>query len=485
MSCYTVIIIGSGFGGLSAALRLRQQGIDDFLLLERRQQMGGTWVQNTYPGAAVDVQSPLYCLEHEPYDWSQMFATQQELHQYTDFVINKHQLQQKTLTSANVEKIQWQQQQGRWLLDVAGHGQLQAQFVINASGPLSSSVIPDFPGRDSFLGHSFHTNHWDHSVGYKGKRVAIIGSGASAAQIIPAIAPDVAQLHVFQRTPHWVLPRPDYVFKPWQRRLLRIPLFNRLLRQAIYWGLETRVIGFKYSALMLEWLAGRSARQHIRRQIPEPALQKKVTPDFQIGCKRIILSNTLYPAYCRPNVQLHDKTDGVARITEQGIVTASGQQLELDVIVYSTGFAATDGVISYPVIGRNGKNLHSFWHDYPRAYLGTTVPDFPNLFIVTGPNTGIGHTSAIVVIEAQMNYIMQAIQQVRDKGKSYIEVKAEAEARYTRLIHREMQKTVWQQGGCSSWYKSKSGKVIAMFPGFSFTYRRWTRNFRQHDHQFG
>lgn len=485
MPCYTVIIIGSGFGGLSAALRLRQQGIEDFLLLERRDKMGGTWVQNTYPGAAVDVQSPLYCLESEPYDWSQMFATQHELQQYTEAVIQKHQLEQKTLTSATVEKIQWQQEKQRWFVDVAGHGQLEAQFVINASGPLSTAVIPDFPGRDSFQGRSFHTNHWDHSVDYKGKRVAIIGSGASAAQVIPAIAPDVAQLHVFQRTPHWVLPRPDYQFKPWQRRLLRLPLFSRLLRQLIYWGLETRVIGFKYSSLMLELLAGRTARRHISRQIPDPELQKKVTPDFQIGCKRVILSNTLYPAYCRSNVQLHDKNDGVKRITEHGIITASGQQIELDLIVYSTGFDATDGVISYPVIGRNGQSLQSFWQEYPRAYLGTTVPDFPNLFIVTGPNTGIGHTSAIVVIEAQMNYILASIQQVLDQGKNSIEVTAQAEERYTRFIHHEMEKTVWHQGGCNSWYKSKSGKVIAMFPGFSFTYRRWTRNFRQDDHQFG
>lgn len=485
MPCYTVIIIGTGFGGLCAALRLRQQGIENFLLLERCDKMGGTWVQNTYPGAAVDVQSPLYCIENEPYDWSQMFATQQELQHYTEWVIHKHQLQQKTLTRATVEKIQWQEQQQRWLLDLAGHDQLQAQFVINASGPLSKAVIPNLPGQEQFQGASFHTNHWDHQVDYKGKKVAIIGSGASAAQVIPAIAADVAQLHIFQRTPHWVLPRPDYVFKTWQRKLLRLPFFNRLLRGLIYWGLETRVIGFKYSSLMLDIVAGRKARQLIRRQIADTELQKKVTPDFQLGCKRVILSNSLYPAYCRPNVQLHDKTDGIAQITEQGVITTKGQQIDLDLMIYATGFDATDGLISYPVIGRNGQTLQSFWQDFPRAYLGTTVPDFPNLFIVTGPNTGIGHTSAIVVIEAQLNYILEAIQQVQNKGKNFIEVTAQAEERYTRFIHHEMEKTVWHQGGCNSWYKSKSGKVIAMFPGFSFTYRRWTRNFRQDDHQFG
>ena len=345
-------------------------------------------------------------------------------------------------------------------------------------------MIPDFKGRDTFKGKSFHTNNWDQSYDYKGKRVAIIGSGASAAQVIPAIAPDVDHLHVFQRTPHWVMPRPDYVFKNWQRKLLSNKFIYRMLREAIYWGLETRVIGFKYSDFMLELLAGRKARRHIKNQIKDPQLQKKVTPDFTIGCKRVILSDTLYPAFCRDNVTLHDKTDGISEINEQGIKTESGEQLDLDLIIYSTGYDATDGVISYPVIGQQGKTLADVWADYPRAYLGTSAPGFPNLFIVTGPNTGIGHTSAIFIIEAQMNYIMRAIKEVRQRGKQRIEVKPQAEASYTGHIHDEMAKTVWQTGGCNSWYKSKSGKVIAMFPGFSFTFRRWTKNFREKDHDF-
>ncbi|WP_333608778.1 flavin-containing monooxygenase [Arsukibacterium sp.] len=482
MSRYTVIIIGSGFGGQCAAIRLKQQGIEDFVLLERRAFLGGTWAQNTFPGAAVDVQSPLYCIASEPYDWSQMFATQAELRQYTEHLLVKHNLIEKTLTNSKVEKIQWNAEQQCWDLQVTGHNLLQAQFVINASGPLSKSVIPPFAGQSLFKGKAFHSNEWDHSYDYKHKRVAIIGSGASAAQIIPAIASDVKHLHVFQRTPHWVLPRPDYVFKPWQRKLLRYNIFYRLLRGIIYWALESRVIGFKYSEKMLDLLAGRAARQHIKKQIKDPALQQKVTPDFTIGCKRIILSNTLYPAYCRDNVTLHDKHDGIASITAGGINTLQGNALEVDLIIYATGYDATDGVISYPVVGKNGSTLADAWADFPRAYLGTTVPDFPNLFIVTGPNTGIGHTSAIVVIEAQMHYILRAISEVRTAGKTVIEVDAAAEERYTRHIHQEMAKTVWQTGGCSSWYKSKSGKVIAMFPGFSFTFRRWTKGFRRHDH---
>ncbi len=482
MNRYEVVIIGSGFGGQLAAINLRRQGITDFVILERREFMGGTWSQNTYPGAAVDVQSPLYSLSFEPYDWSQMFAEQGELRQYTQHLINKHGLDTITHTGSNVSRIEWQETTQEWRIHVENRGIYEAKFVINASGPLSTPVIPDFKGRASFEGKSFHTNDWDQSYDYQGKRVAVIGSGASAAQVIPAIAPEVKHLHVFQRTPHWVMPRPDYVFKPWQRALLRQKWVYKLLRVLIYWALETRVVGMKYSKKMLDVIGTRQAEKLLKQQLKDPELRRKVTPDFTLGCKRVILSNTLYPSYCRDNVSLHDKEEGVREITPKGIITEKGDEIVLDLIVYSTGYDATDGVISYPVIGKQGRSLAEFWADYPRAYLGTTVPGFPNLFVVTGPNTGIGHTSALFIIESQMRYIMNSLKQVKQQGASIIEVKADAEQRYTDLIHREMARTVWQTGGCSSWYKSKSGKVIAMFPGFSFTYRRWARRFRTADH---
>ncbi len=484
MKTYKAIIIGSGFGGQCAALKLKKQGIEDFLILERRDFMGGTWCQNTYPGAAVDVQSPLYSIESEPYDWSQMFAEQDELQLYTNHVIDKNNLRDKTQTSANVSKIEWHEDDQAWQVHLQDQPSIRAQFVINASGPLSTPVIPAFKGKETFKGKSFHTNNWDQDYDYRGKRIAIIGSGASAAQIIPAIAKDAGELHIFQRSPHWVLPRPDYVFKPWQRKLLKNKALYKLLRKAIYWELESRVIGFKYSQTMLKLAAQNKAVKHIKKQISDPVLRAKVTPDYTIGCKRIILSDTLYPALCRDNVSLHDKTQGIKEITETGIITQDGENLELDLIVYSTGYDATDGVISYPVIGREKKQLGDFWQEYPRAYLGTSAPGFPNLFIVTGPNTGIGHTSAIVVIEAQMNYIISSIKSLSANDNKVIEVKADAENRYTQHIHKEMAKTVWKSGGCNSWYQSKSGHVIAMFPGFSFTYQRWTKNFRPADHDF-
>ena len=480
---YTVIIIGSGFGGQCAAINLLKEGIDDFIILERRSFIGGTWIQNSYPGAAVDVQSPLYSFSFESYDWTQLFAEQAELKAYTESIFVKYGLADKTLMNRNVEQAEWDEEDARWRVRVSEGEVLSAQFLVNASGQLSKPVTPDFEGKDSFKGASFHTNDWDHSVDYINKNVAIIGSGASAAQIIPAIADKVKHLHVFQRTPHWVLPRGDKVFTSWQRKLLRQPWAYQLLRKSIYWALEFRVVGFKYSRAALNLLGGIPSRRMLEEQVKDPELRKKLTPDFTIGCKRILVSNTLYPSLTRRNVTLHDKSDGIEAINETGIITTQGNQEEVDIIVYSTGYDAADGLISYDVKGRDNESLSHFWEDYPRAYLGTTVPKFPNFFVVTGPNTGIGHTSAIFVIESQVKYVINSIKQVIQSGKKQVEVLPEAEQRYTDNVHREMEKTVWHNGGCNSWYKSKSGKVIAMFPGFSFTYRYLCRKFKSADHK--
>ncbi len=481
MKEHWVIIIGTGFGGQCAAINLQKRGIDDFVMLERRDFMGGTWCQNTYPGAAVDVQSPLYSLSFEPYQWTQMFAEQNELNEYTNYVIEKHKLREKAVLNTNVEGVRWNDEAKRWKVKT-NKGEFIGQFVINASGPLSTPVIPNFKGKDIFQGESFHTNNWNHNYNYKGKRVAVIGSGASAAQVIPAVAPDAKELHVFQRTPHWVLPRPDKKFSPLQRKLLGVKFIYKLVRWLIYWGLETRVVGFKYSKFFLKLIGQREAERFIKKSIQDEELRKKVTPDFTLGCKRVILSSTLFPTYQRDHVSLHVRNQGVEQITETGIKTQDGKEIELDLIVYATGYDATDGVISYPVYGKNDLKLQDFWNPYPRAYLGTSIPKFPNLFIVTGPNTGIGHTSAIFIIEAQMHYMMKSIETILKKKADLIEVKPESENEYTQMIHSEMEQTVWKSGGCSSWYQSKSGHVIAMFPGFSFTYLRMAKNFKPNHH---
>jgi cation diffusion facilitator CzcD-associated flavoprotein CzcO len=478
-----VAIIGTGFGGQSTAINLLKQGISDFVMLERRAFMGGTWCQNSYPGAQVDVQSPLYSLAQEPYPWSQMFATQPELEAYTNGVIDKYGLRDKARLNFNVQQVRWCGETGYWLITSDSGVQVQARFVVSAQGPLSNPVIPDFPGRERFQGESFHTNHWNHDYDYRGKRVAVIGSGASAAQVIPTITPDVAQLHVFQRSPHWVLPRPDRIFSPRVRRWLGKRWVYQTLRKTIYWALEWRVFAFKYAHGLMRFFAERPALKHLREQVPNAELRAKLTPDYTIGCKRIIVSNTLYPALSQPHVTLHSREDGIAEINERGIQTTQGEQIDLDLIVYSTGFDATDGAVGYELIGRGGKHLQEAWHEFPRAYLGTALPQFPNLFLVTGPNTGIGHTSAIFVIESQMKYIMQAIHHARSQQQA-IEVTQQAEADYTDMIHREMRKTVWHSGGCNSWYKSKSGHVIAMYPGFSFVYRLMASRFKPKHHVF-
>lgn len=477
----SVAIIGTGFGGQSAAIHLLKEGHNNFVMLERRPFMGGTWCQNSYPGAQVDVQSPLYSLASEPQAWSQMFAEQAELEAYTNRIIDKYRLREKTVLNFNVARVTWLNEMQCWRVEAEAGDVIYARYVISAQGPLSNPVIPNFPGRERFQGKSFHTNHWDHSYNYRGKRVAVIGSGASAAQVIPAIADKVAQLHVFQRTPHWVLPRPDRTFSPWVRKLLGNKVIYHALRKTIYWALEWRVFAFKYAHGLMKFFAQRPALKHLRSQVSDEQLRRKLTPDYTIGCKRIIVSNTLYPALSRSNVTLHDKDDGIAEITETGIVTVQGNQVELDLIVYSTGFDATDGAVGYEIIGRDDTTLREFWHEYPRAYLGTTLPKFPNLFLVTGPNTGIGHTSAIFVIESQMQYIMRALK-FADKQGGVIEVSEQAEADYTAMIHREMRKTVWHSGGCNSWYKSKSGHVIAMYPGLSFVYRLMARRFKPQHH---
>ncbi len=481
MRTYQVLIIGSGFGGQCAAVNLLKAGIDDFRLLERRDFFGGTWCQNTYPGAAVDVPSPLYSLSFAPYHWSQMFADQAELQRYTEHVIEQFGLRDRVELEANVERVEWDESEKRWAVHTSRKGLFHAQFLINASGPLSQPVIPDFPGRDRFQGKTFHTNNWDHRYDYRGKRVAIVGSGASAVQVIPAIAPQVEHLHVFQRTPHWVLPRADRPFGPVQRWLLGRKPAYKLLRWLIYWQFETRVIAFKYSKPAIHMFQQHALR-FLKRQVPDPILREKLVPDFTIGCKRVLVSSTYYPTLSRPNVTLHSREQGIASIDETGINTTDGQHVDADLIVWSTGYDATDGVISYPVSGKNAVQLSDVWAEYPRAYLGTSLPDFPNLFIVTGPNTGIGHTSALFIIESQMNYIIDCIRTVRDQGLRSIEVRRDAERTYTAMIHREMQRTVWKSGGCHSWYQSQSGHVIAMFPGFSFSYYRLTRALKPADH---
>lgn len=477
---YSAIIVGTGLGGISAAINLLRLGINDFVMLERRDFAGGTWLQNTYPGAAVDVQSPLYSLSGHPFPWSHLFAKQDELAEYTRALLDKYDLHKHMQLQCQVRSAIWKE--NSWQLTLANQQTLQCKMLINATGPLSSPSTPSFANFDSYKGPNFHSNDWQHNIELDNKNVAIIGSGASAVQIIPAIIDRVKSLHVVQRTPHWVLPRPDWKIPKALRKFMALKPIYAVVRCFIYWLLELRVIAFKYSPRLLELVAAKPALRHLKKQVTSESLRKTLTPSFIIGCKRIIISNTFYPALQKSNCFVHDKYDGVSHFYETGINFKKSGNCKIDVVIFATGYNAIDSMVSYEVKGRNNAILQNRWNDYPRAYLGTSIPDFPNFFVVTGPNTGIGHTSAIFVIESQMRYIMRCVEEVLVNGAVSIEPTELAEDNYSRMVHEEMAKTVWSYGNCESWYQNAKGKVIAMFPGFSFTFRRLCKAFKYKHH---
>jgi cation diffusion facilitator CzcD-associated flavoprotein CzcO len=472
---HSVVIVGTGFGAISAAIALLKRDISDFIMLERRGFAGGTWVQNSYPGAAVDVQSPLYSVAGEPYAWSHLFAKQNELADYTQNLIAKYLLVEHIRLNAEVTAAKWSY--SYWEVTLANNETLTCKAIINATGPLSTPVVPEFEGFKKFKGDSFHTNDWQHDVDITNKKVAVIGSGASAVQVIPTIIDKVTTLHVIQRTPHWVIPRMDWAFPSWLSEVLAFRPLYTVIRWFIYWALEVRVLAFKYSLTLLKVVVEWPARKHLKNQVEDDDLRKKLTPDFTIGCKRIIVSNMYYPALQKANCELHDAQDSLLGFTESGLSFAISGEVDVDVVVFATGYNASDSMVSYNVTGRHGALLNERWSDYPRAYLGTTIPNFPNFFVITGPNTGIGHTSAIFVIESQVKYVMRCIDILQSSKIQAIEPTEIAETKYTEMVHREMEKTVWKTGGCSSWYQNKQGKVIAMFPGFSFTFRRLCKRF--------
>ncbi len=480
---HSTVIVGTGFGGISAAIALKKQSIDDFIMLERRSFAGGTWLQNRYPGAAVDVQSPLYSLSGNPFPWTHLFAKQPEIAKYTTEIIEKYELNSHIELNSTVKNARWQSD--HWEIELSSGRYIQSKILINATGPLSTPLIPEFKDADKFTGRAFHCNDWPSDLSSEqllGKKVGIIGSGASAIQIIPAIIDKVKTLHVFQRTPHWILPRPDWKIPKRLRRLFALKPIYYVIRFIIYWLLELRVIAFKYSPRLLKLVGERPAKRHLKQQVQDDELRNKLTPNFVIGCKRILISDNYYPALQKENCTLHDKNNNIMAFTESGLLLKNAGNIDLDIIVFATGYNALESMVSYPVTGRDNVKLHAQWKDYPRAYLGTAVPNFPNFFVVTGPNTGIGHTSAIYVIESQIKYISHCINLLRDKRITSVEPTASAENAYTEMVHREMKKTVWSYGGCKSWYQNKQGKVIAMFPGFSFVFRRLCSVFKESDH---
>ncbi len=479
---FEIAIIGTGFAGICMGIKLLEARIDDFVILERANDIGGTWRDNTYPGAACDVSSHLYSFSFEPNpNWSRMFSGQKEIYDYLKKVVKKYKLESFIRYGHEVMGGSFDEASGKWSIDITGKENIKAHFWINGMGPLNRPTLPEIPGRDSFKGASFHSSEWDHSVDLKGKQVAVIGTGASSIQVTPSIAPIVKKLHVFQRTPAWIMPKMDRDMTRFEKKLFKVlPFIQRLYRWRIYWFNELPAYALTYKPKYIKFIQALSLR-NLRKQIPDKALREKLTPKYMLGCKRILLSNDYYPAFRRSNVEL--VTDKITNIDENGIITADGNKREVDVIVYCTGFMAAEFPAYFKVSGLNGKALSEEWKTAPEAYLGTTVSGFPNMYFIVGPNTGLGHNSMIYMIESQVTYIMDALSKTRKSNYKYMDVKKAPQDQYNKEIQEKLVGTAWDSG-CVSWYQTKAGKNTSIFPGFTFEFRKKTKKVKDEDYDW-
>ncbi len=483
-----IVIVGAGFGGIGMAIALKRAGFDDFVILEKSEDLGGTWYDNQYPGCACDVPSPLYSYSFElnP-SWSRLFAPREEIWAYLRACARKYGVDEHIRYGCAVEQLNWDDGARRWNIATSrdsgdgrhsggyrDSGGYRARAVVAAAGFAHRPSYPDIPGTSRFGGASFHSARWDHSCDLAGQRVAVIGTGASAIQIIPEAARRARQLQVFQRTPPWVLPRPDSAIPaPLQQTFEALPLTARAAREAIYWMLEGRAFGFAVHPKLMAPLE-QLARRHMRKQIADPALRARVTPDYTIGCKRILLSSDYYPALQRPNVELI--TEDITGITESAVVTADGTAHQADVIVYATGFNVIESVTGLNVAGRDGLK---FTPQTMAAYHGITVPGFPNFFMLLGPNTLLGHTSVVFMIESQIQHVMSCLRRLARDEADTIEVSEPALRHYNDGLQRRLRRAVWSEGGCRSWYLDADGINRTLWPGFSFEYWARTRRARR------
>lgn len=475
----SVLVIGAGFGGIGVAIELRRHGFDDITILEKAADLGGVWRENTYPGAACDVPSPLYSysFEQKP-DWPQRYSGQAAIHEYLRGVTERHGLLDRIEFGVEVTDAVFDEQSGRWTVHSADGAARVADVLISAVGQLSRPQLPDIPGIGSFTGPAFHSALWDHDVDLTGKRVACIGTGASAIQYVPAIQPQVAQLTLFQRTAAWVLPKFDTDYSPVQHKLFaKIP--GMLLLERLGWWLTAEVSSLGLVELpIISQLVSRLATRNLTKNVDDPGLRAKLTPDYPIACKRTLFSSDYYPALTQPNVEV--TTAAVTEITPQGVRTGDGVLHDADVIIYGTGFKGTEFLWPMRIRGRGGRELSESWADGAHAYYGMTVPEFPNLFMVYGPNTNLGVGSIIYMIESQSRYIRQAVQLLAGKPGHTLEVRAATERAFNDELQKRLDRTPWNF--CSSWYRNAAGKITNNWPGTVTSYRRRVRNLDPDDY---
>lgn len=479
---YEVVIIGTGFAGIGMAIKLQQAGIHSFKIIERSDEVGGTWRDNTYPGCECDVQSHLYSLSFEPKsDWSKKYSTWNEIRDYIIDVTAKHNLRNKIQFNTRFKGASFDKESGTWLVNLSDGSKPRARFVITAVGPLSNPAIPDISGKDSFKGPIFHSAHWDHDADLKGKKIAVIGTGASAIQFVPRIAEDAQHVELFQRSAPWILPKPDRKIFGIEKALYQyLPGWRLAHRASLYWVNEFSLRGFLKEKSFIRSFAEWAATKHIHHHIKDEALRKKLTPNFRFGCKRALLSNEYYPALARDNVGVIDT--GVEQITETGIIDRQGKSHDVDVIIWGTGFKVDEPLMGVDIAGIDGQDLNAVWKENGfETYYGISVAGFPNAFVLAGPNTGIGHTSLVVMIEAQFSFIMDAIQKSKQQDIKYIDVKEAVQTQFCQTMQDKMVGTAWTSG-CNSWYLSDSGKNFTIWPDFTYNYIRQTKQINLADY---
>ena len=468
-----VAVIGAGFAGLGAGIRLRQAGMTDFVILERAGAVGGTWRDNTYPGCTCDVPSHLYSYSFAPNpDWSHSFSRQPEIQAYLDAVTDRYGMRPYIRFGTELAGAHWDARAARWRLRTS-RGDLTADMVIAAAGPLSTPSTPDIPGLDTFPGEIFHSARWDHQADLAGKRVAVIGTGASAIQIVPAIQPAAGRLTLFQRTPAWVMPRRDRRITDAEKWLYRqVPATERLVRAGLHASREALVVAFvKQPALF--GTARRIALRHLDRSVRDPDLRARLTPGYMMGCKRILLSNDYYPALTQPNTEL--VAAGLAKVDGSTLTAQDGTARDADVIVFATGFHVIDMPLARKITRADGVTLAEVWGEDMHALRGTTIAGFPNLCLLIGPNTGLGHNSLIHIIEAQLDYTLDYLATLDRLGAAALDTRPDAEQRWCDDVQRRMASTVWATGGCASWYLNAAGRNPTLWPGSVGRFRRATR----------
>ena len=467
-----VLIIGAGFAGLGLAMRLRQQGQEHFLILEKAGEPGGTWRDNSYPGAACDVPSHLYSFSFEPKtDWSRRYAPQPEIFAYVRQCIDNHGLQPKIRCNSEVAEAWFDEEAALWRVTTTDGAAFSARALVSACGQLNRPLYPQFPGLERFAGESFHSARWRHDIDLTGKRVAVIGTGASAIQFVPAIVPKVKQLTLFQRTPAYVLAKPDRAYSRLELTLMqRWPWMQKLDRGLQYLYHEARGVAFFVLPGLMKLMRG-SFLRYLAREVSDAGLRAKLTPDYPMGCKRILISNDYYPALAQPQVAVVN--EAIREVSEHGVITADGREHAADVLIYGTGFAASDFLAPMQIRGLGGLELNQAWKDGAEAYKGISVNGFPNLFILYGPNTNLGHNSIIYMLESQFPYVLACLDKL-EQGVRYLDVRKPVQDAWNQRVQHAIEHSVWEQG-CSSWYKNAAGKHTNNWSGFTFSYRRHTR----------